>query len=347
MADTTRRKTPSLKDDLLANPRRYSFYQAVLLLRHFFYREHVPPEDFSFVYDALRVRPHLSLAFPGTDVTEIVEDTSGPYPVYHITATFLGLYGSSSPLPTFYTEDLLEEQNEDVSVTRDFLDVINSPLFPMLIRAIAKYRLFYQLEAGDADVMERAYCLLGYGHKELRDRIPWVRRLPRYIGLFTQWPRSAMGLRTLVSDALGGVPTRIEPNIPRLVDIPEDQRLILGEQCGTLGVDAHLGCRVKDLTGKICLIVGPLDEDAFHRCLPGQNTFRWLVELIELYPSEPVDCRLEIALSRDDAQPARLGSPKWAGLGIDAWVFSDAPPPQCRAVFELKPSETRHDPRRP
>ncbi|WP_428560300.1 MAG: type VI secretion system baseplate subunit TssG [Solidesulfovibrio sp. DCME] len=346
MADPTRGTTPSLKDDLLAHPGRYSFFQAVLLLRHYFYKENVPPEDFAFIYDALRVRPHLSLAFPGTDLTEIVEDTSGPHPVYRMTATFLGLYGSSSPLPTFYTEDLLEEQNEDVSVTRDFLDVVNSPFYPLIIRSVVKYRLFYQLEVGHLATLERLYCLLGYGHPELRRRIPKVSRLLRYIGLFTQWPRSAMGLRTLVADALGGVPSRVEPNIPRQVAIPDDQRLILGEQCATLGEDAHLGSRIKDRTGKIRLVLGPLDETTFHGCLPGQSNFRWLLELIALYPSEPVDCRLEIVLCRDEARPARLGSAKWGALGLDTWVFSGTPPQTCRAVFELKPHEPYHDSRR-
>lgn len=345
MADPTRGNAPSLKDDLLANPGRYSFFQAILLLHHYFYKDNVAPEDFSFIRDALRIRPHLSLAFPGTDLTGIAEDTGGPHPVYHITATFLGLYGTSSPLPTFYTEDLLEEQSEDTTVTRDFLDVVNSPLYPLLIQAVAKYRLFYQLEAGDETILERIYCLLGYGHPELRDRIPWVSRLPRYIGLFTQWPRSAMGLRTLVSDALGGVPTRVEPNIPRQVAIPDDQRLILGEQCATLGEDAHLGSRVKDRTGKIRLIVGPLDAETFHNCLPGQAHFHWLLELIALYPSEPVDCRLEIELSRDAARPARLDSAEWGALGLDTWVFSDVPPQTCRTVFELKPREPYHDSR--
>jgi len=32
-----------------------------------------------------------------------------------ITATFLGLYGVSSPLPTFYTEDLMDEASQDIA----------------------------------------------------------------------------------------------------------------------------------------------------------------------------------------------------------------------------------------
>ncbi len=348
MADTARRTALTVKEDLLADPARYSFFQAVVLLRHFFFNETAPPDDFTFVYDALRVRPHLSLSFPGSDMTSLSEDASGPFPVYHITATFLGLYGSSSPLPTFYTEDLIEEHSEDVSVTRDFLDVINSPLYPLLLRAVGKYRLFYLLrDARSPEISERIFCLLGYGHEALRERIPRVDRLPRFIGLFSQWPRSAMGLRALVSDALGGAPVRIVPNVPRMVKIPEDQRLILGVQGASVGVDAHLGCEIKDIMGAIRMIIGPVDEKTFHASLAGQENFHWVEELVSLYLSEPIECRLEVELYRDEARPARLGAGKWGALGHDAWVFSGSPPQSCRAVFDLKPSEMRHDPRRP
>jgi len=348
MADTTRRTTSSVKEELLANPARFSFFQAVVLLRYFFHKESAPPDEVTFLYDNLRVKPHLSLSFPGSDMTELSEDLSGPLPVYHITATFMGLYGSSSPLPTFYTEDLIEEDSEDITVTRDFLDVVNSPFYPLLIRAVGKYRLFYQLlDAENPEIIERIFCLLGYGHKELKDRIPRVDRLPRYIGLFSQWPRSAMGLRTLISDALGGAPVRIEPNVPRMVRIPDDQRLVLGAQAATLGEDAHLGCEIKDLMGKITMTIGPLDDETYHACLAGQDNFLWVEELITLYLSEPVECRLEVELTRYEAQPARLGEGKWGALGHDAWVFSGSPPQSCRAFFELKPSEMRHDSCRP
>lgn len=345
MADTTRGSSPAVKADLLANPAGYSFFQAILLLRRFSREDGALPKDANFLYNALRIRPELSLAFPGCDLTELREDDTGPYPVFHLTTTFLGLYGSSSPLPTFYTEDLIDERSEDITVTRDFLDVFNSPLYAHLLRAMGKYRLFFQCNnVHDPAIVDRLFCLLGYGHPELRTGIPRAEKLLRYIGLFSQWPRSGLGLRTLVSDALGGAPVDLVPNVPRLVDIPADQRLILGRQGATLGEDAHLGQVIKDLMGKIRLVIGPLDEATFHHCLPGRSSFRWLSELICLYLAEPMDCRLELELRPDEAQPARLGGTVWCALGLDTWIFTKEPPRRCRAVFELKHRERGHDP---
>lgn len=341
MADAARRTTPTLKEELFEKPAEFSFLQAVALLWRFFSQENDVPETCNFLYDVLRIRPHLSLAFPGSDITDLRETQGATHPVYHITATFLGLYGASSPLPTFYTEDLLDERSDDITVTRDFLDVVNSPLYPLLLRAMSKYRPFFHLDQHESSITERLYCLQGYGHQELRDGIAGVSRLPRYIGLFSQWPRSAMGLRTLVSDALSGEPVKLFPNIPRMVAIPDDQRLVLGRQCASLGEDAHLGDRILDIMGRIRLVVGPLDDESFHACLPGGSTYLWIEELVSLYLAEPMECRLEVDLKPEQARPARLGGEKWGILGHDTWLFSGTPPTRCRAVFELKPRGRR------
>ena len=345
MADSDRGKTSPVKQDLLENPAGYSFFQAMYLLWRFLEKSHPEAADINFFYKHMRVRPELSLAFPGSDISAIteIEDEDGQ-PRYNITATFLGLYGSSSPLPTFYTEDLIDEASEDASSTRDFLDVVNSPFYPLLTAAVAKYRLYFQAnERRSPEVVDRLFSLLGYGHETMRNMLSEPRRLLRYIGLFTQWPRSAMGLRTLISDALGGAPVDVFPNLERRVRIPDDQRCILSEQGCLLGEDAHLGCEIIDIMGKIRIVIGPLPDEAFHECLPGRDKFSWIEELIDIYFSEPMEYRLEVAPAREDVRPARPGGEKWGALGHDAWVFSGEAPETCRAVFELQKREAPHD----
>ena len=57
------------------------------------------------------VRPHLSLAFPAADITDVQapDAPDSPPPAWRLTTTLLGLYGTMGPLPTFYTEELLDE----------------------------------------------------------------------------------------------------------------------------------------------------------------------------------------------------------------------------------------------
>ena len=43
--------------------------------------------------------------------------------------------------------------------------------------------------------LERLYCLVGLGEKKLQQEALEPYRLIRYLGLFTQFPRSALGLK--------------------------------------------------------------------------------------------------------------------------------------------------------
>ncbi len=332
-----RKKQLPVKEDLLQNTTSYAFFQAIRLLRYFAGREGMH-DDERFLNENLRIRPHLSLAFPGTDMTDMqeVRDEDEGILQYHITATFLEMYGSSSPLPTFYTEDLLGDANEDITVVQDFLNIINTPLYPLFIRSWSKYRLMIKvLDEREQAYLERLYCLCGLGLPELRKEIQHPYRLLRYIGLFTQWPRSALGLKTLLSDALGGVPVDVEPCKHRRVRIPDDQRLQLGVQGNMLGEEAVLGELVDDRLGKIAIHIGPMNAHDYHDNLPGTDRYDWIVQLIRLYLVEPLTCELRYSMIPEEARQVKLGGFTWAAVGYDTWLYSSAIPPEAAATFQV------------
>jgi len=116
MGDQNRGSTPNLnsnyktglKIELLKHGHEFSFFQAIRLLR-LINPSGSESQAFSESCDHISVVPHLSLGFPASDLEKIEELEGNHPPRYKITANFLGLYGSSSPLPTWYTEELLEE----------------------------------------------------------------------------------------------------------------------------------------------------------------------------------------------------------------------------------------------
>jgi type VI secretion system protein ImpH len=334
MAGQDRGSSADLKADLLSHPHAFSFFQVVRLLRLW----HRPQEATSAAdLGGIRVRPELSLAFPASDVVSVQEVPGRERFDFLVTATFLGLYGSSSPLPTFYTEDLLDEAAADESVTRDFLDVVNAPLFTFLYRCWGKYRQVLQVvEEGSPDYGERLYCLLGLGEKELRDGVPGGPRLLRYIGLFTQFPRSALGLKTLLADALGGVPVEVVPCLLRRVKIPMDQRSVLGQPTSTLTGASFLGEEVEDRSGKFRLRIGPLKQQRFQALFPGMPLYQWLTFLTRLYVTDSLEYDLEVVLARGEVSNICLGAPEWSRLGLDTWVFSGELWEEVQTTFQPK-----------
>ncbi len=332
---TERRESPSILNRLLAAPRTFSFIQAVKLLR----RAHGQPGkegERAFLRDQLRIRPHLSLGFPATDLDAISELPADAATArrFQLTANFLGLYGPSSPLPTFYTEELLDEQREDQSVSRDFLDVVNHGFFVLYVLADHHYKLIHQVcEEQDQDVLTRLYALAGLGHPELLQR-PFRHpgALLRAIGLLTQFPRSAAGLKCLLADQLdAGV--AITQCQPRTAEIPLDQQWQLGEGNGVLGETTWIGSQVGDAMGKIHIRIGPLRATTFRRYRLGGPDYDELVMLIRFWCTQPLEFDLELILSPDEARPARLGDPDWCSLGQDAWMT----PAPGESVYALYP----------
>ena len=328
MAGEDWRPSVALKKELLREPYSYSFFQVLRLLRRFSGQQEQQKSA------SIRVRPDLSLGFPAADVSSIdVEPDKGQ--TYVVTATFLGLYGSSSPLPTFYTEDLLEEAAEDETVTRDFIDILNQHLYELLYSCWTKYRIFVKVvEEQDRSLIERLFCLLGLGNDTLRRQIPDKHRLLRYLGLVTQHPHSALGLKTMLSDALGGVQIDIEPCIPRQAKIPVDQRCSLGVSESALGIDSFLGSEILDRSGKFRLKIGPVSRSEFMSLLPGQDKYSLLVFLTDFYVSDTLEYDIELCLAAGQMNPVCLGNPETARLGWNTWVFAGKYEQEARVIFE-------------
>ncbi len=333
MASEIRGPSFSLRLDLLRKGHEFSFYQVMRLLRLFIRNFEKSEERESIEEEHIRIRPELSLIFPASDVANI-EEIDSEKPLFLVTATLLGLYGSSSPLPTFYTEDLLDEASEDMSVTRDFIDILNHNLYLLLFRCWTKYRLFFQVvEEKNPKILEKLFCLIGLGEKELRRDLLESYPLIRYTGLFTQFPKSALGLKTLLQDALGNLRIEVIPCVKRVVKIPPDQRLYLGTSGSSLGEDGFLGEEIDDRMGKFRLQIGPLKSEPFHSLLPGNPNHQRLALLTKFYLLDVLEYDIELVLAEREAETVCLGTSMWSRLGLDTWVFSVDHLGEVKATF--------------
>jgi len=332
MADKNGRPTPKLIDRLFREGHRFSFIQAFRFLLLHMRRSGLADISLHELSKRIRMRPELSLAFPETDITAI-EPLSSPPGTYRITAAFLGLYGASSPLPTFYTEDLLQEMSQDRSISRDFYDIFNSRIYSLYFNIWKYYHLFFNLaEETNHSVLERLYCLTGLGEEGLRKTVADPFKMLRYIGLATQFPRSAEGLRSMLADGLAEPALHITQCMERLAVIPTDQRLFLGSSGNILGENAYLGQVIADRAGNFRVHIGPVDKDTFDRYLPDQATFSQLDNLIRFYLDQPLTWDIEISLQTEGLATATLGNRTL--LGCNIWIFSDsAAPEECRALF--------------
>lgn len=336
MADETGQPLFSLKQELLTKGHEYSFFQAIELLKLLGASPEIPndPADHNTKIP-IRIRPNLSLSFPAADITRI-EELPGEEPAFRITANFLGLYGHSSPLPTFYTEKLIDETNSDESVCRDFLDTYNHRLFSLYHLCCLKYSLFFNvINENSNDILEKLYCLLGIGKPQLLEGFELAFQLCRYVGLITQYSHSALGLKILLQDAFGGIPVDIVECVKTMEKIPAELHAMLGLANNRLGMDSTIGSETLDRTGKILIRMGPVPLDKFNSLLPGNPGYRKLTTLTEFFVHDRIIYDVELILEKDECRTACLGSPQMSRLGLDTWVFSGETIGEVSAVFPL------------
>ncbi len=314
-----------ITDKLVEQSSLFSFVQAVRLFIHHISRQlgNDGADKDDILEQYIRIRPELSLRFPGTDITKI-EKLDNKVLKYRITVTFLGIYGASSPLPTFYTEDLLDELNDEKSIKRDFLDIINYRLYPLFFRIWSKYRLFYRIcEENDQRAINILYSLQGLEDPELRKKIFNIEKYFRYTGLMLQFPRSAEGLESMIADCFGFAgQVSIIQCVPRKVMIPSDQHSIVGFFCCTLGDDAVIGKELIDISGKFRIIINNASAGALHSFLPDQILFLELKQLVAFYVDQPLEWELVIELKGKNIETAQLGNERWGNLGWNTWLFS-------------------------
>ena len=336
MADATERAINPLISDLLAHGHEFSFSQVMRVARMHLAAggtEHLPEVPWQ---ERVRVRPVLSLGFPAAEVARVERAEGGAELL--VSATFLGLYGSASPLPTHYAEDLLAEAAADASASREFLDLLHQRLYHLYFQCWSKYRLLIQVAEEKAPQdLERLFCLLGLGEKELRDSIPGATALIRYLGLFAQ-PRSALGLQTLLRAALEVRDLEVQQCVLRRLAVPGDQRSRLGGANVTLGFDAILGSEMPDPMGKFRIHLGPLSKAQFDSFLPGTANYQKLARLVRFYITDPYFYDLKLVLAAGELQPMRLGDGDGPRLGWNSWCFSGDSLGEVSAVFELAQS---------
>ena len=322
MAETRRAAATSLDDVLAQDCRRFNFFQAVDLM------EAQRPDGVAVGYrgpagkEAVRFVGNPSLGFPSSDLdaVECLVDGEGR-PRYRVMVNFLGLYGQGSPLPAWYTEDLVHGELDEHAV-KDFLDLFQHRLVSLLRRCWTKYRYYRQYQPDGSDPMSQwLFALMGVLHPVLREgtALNW-QRLLAYAGLVAMRNRSAGVLRGVLSHYFRGVPFAVEQFVPKMLEIAQDQRAHLGAANCRLGEDLTIGAFVPDCASAIRVRIGPLGFSDFCYFLPDGEGHAAAQELVQLMLIDQMQCDFELVLRVAEIPPLILGEDAPCRLGWSTWL---------------------------
>jgi type VI secretion protein, VC_A0111 family len=279
-----RSKTAELIDAIRENPKRFSFEQIVRLIRHEL--AHTNPNSKKALREQVRIVPWLSLAFPPADVLSCqIREKQGKRH-YELEATDFGLYSTQGPLPTFYTEELVEYARADSSLVKDFLDIINNHLYYFHGLALSHYNQPRKLlEENDPTIQLVFYSLMGQGQAGLRPETGMqLGALELFMG-----PRSSQGLAVYLGMALGMGRVEIDECIENTVAVPEDQLCRLGSANSQLGENIVVGKYIKEFQAKMRIHFYDVPEETFCAFIRDSTEFDRVRDCVERFAEEMLE----------------------------------------------------------
>ncbi|KIR17803.1 hypothetical protein PFLU4_15800 [Pseudomonas fluorescens] len=299
--------------------REYSLFQAVLLVVDRL-RESHPDLDDEALYDRLEFQANPSLGFPASDIDRVEFFEENGQVRARLGMNLISLVGAGSPLPAFYGEQALGE--EEGNPTRDFLDVFHHRLQRLMLPIWRKYRYCASFQSGARDPFsEQLFALIGLGGEDIRkaSQLNWKRLLP-YLGLLSLRAHSAALIEAVLRYYFKHAELNLEQCIERRVDILGEQRNRLGSANGLLSQDLVLGEQVRDRSGKFRIHISELDWQRFHEFLPIGVGYQPLCSLVRFTLRDPLEYDIRLVLRRQDIRELCIGEQNICRLGWTSWL---------------------------
>ena len=352
MPTPQRRRNPGVIQQLLDEPYRFEFFQAVRLLERWYMQRNPAMRAGDVVTSRLRFRNSLCLSFPPGEITSLTGvnkdgvrlapsiSQDGARPSSHIdllekieiTPAFFGLLGGQGVLPLIYTEIIAgREHVERDFAAREFLDIFTNRATALFYSAWKKYRLPFRSESDrSSHYMPQLLALAGLGNVALRDRLAggkvgnlhtvvttsavvYDESIAFYASAVGHRPVSAVYLQHVLSDYFK-VDVAIEQFVGKWFTQPAEQRTVLGGLNVQLGVTAMAGARIWQRDLCMCIRIGALRKKEFTAFLPSGKKANALETLLTLLTGITLEYEVRLILCKDDVVTTALGSGNQLGL---------------------------------
>ncbi len=309
----------ALLDRLLAEPQGFDLFQAISLLeREGVADGHAPlGESAAGSTEAVRLSSHVSLGFEASDVRRVARGAASGE-AFTLSTPVLSLLGQAGPLPTAFTELVIERNAAKDFATADFLDILHHRLLSLFYLGRKRRRPGLGWSSPQASTVARATDqLCGMNLAARPKHAPWL----RHAGLLGGAPRSMVSLCALLSDRYA-MAFRGEQFIGGWQRLEEDELTALGKprRAPALGRSAFLGRRVWDQAAAIRLHADEQPMARVMQLLPdGELHDDFKASVRGFIPSA---LRVEVWLTptADSLAAGRLSSADAPRLGWNAWM---------------------------
>jgi type VI secretion system protein ImpH len=322
MAAPARRTNATVKktlpEQILETPEAFDLDQLIYIVESIRTNANPLGETSNPAREAVRVRSKLTMHQEGTEVDHInVKNTPSGLPEVYINTLSIG--GINGPLPTPYTEILLDQVREKDYSGLHFLDIFHHRLASMWHRLRKRtYPHLFKRPPLNTPLGKLQENLSGF--KQQGDVAHTL-----FFDHFWKRSRSLSCLLQMI-EKFFNVKATAQPfeGTWRTVDTSEGSRLGNKGQFQLLGENAILGLRCWDQAAGFTITLSPLDWATTQQFLPfsdaslgGENFNRFRQILVSYMGSLP-RVFLNVSLKQNENQGTKLN--KQHGLGWNTWL---------------------------
>ncbi|MDY0328261.1 MAG: type VI secretion system baseplate subunit TssG [Arcobacteraceae bacterium] len=273
------------------------------------------------IYRKIRFKSNPSLAFQKSELAniEFIDSDDGIY--VEFTVNFLSMFGSSSPLPSHYSEMILRDIDKD-GVLRDFVDIFNHNLQKLIypIWHKHKYSVVYQKDFKDY-FSKYIISIIGlYSEHGAKNTKLDIKKLAPYIGILSMNQKSAGMLLPILKHYLDHKQITINQCVLSTVQIPSWQYGLLGSQNSTLGVDMLIGENIKSKSIKFSIELQSVKWDDLFEYSKFGTKLAKVNDLINFMLNEPLVYDVILNVPQKDVVNSRLSDEKSSYLGINSVI---------------------------
>jgi type VI secretion system protein ImpH len=285
---------------------------------------HKDPDGEKSILDYAMIRSDLGLAPPRSEIHTVeTRIEHGDLIRLIITVSMFQMYGTGSPLPLFYTQELLREYNRGESTSRDFIDSISSLVYDAYFQTWQKCDILHSLfEKNDEDFWERLFCITGLGIKTGKKAFSNPQNYIAFASFTSRMVKTAEGLRVILSMYTKDHPLRIEQCRTRKAQVPADQRCVIGRSGNVLGESIFLGNTLLDRMNAIRILIGPIRSDELMEYFPDGTMIPVFQQIFKLYIDRLIVWDCKISIHTNSIRSTQPGNRTSARLGWNTWVFS-------------------------
>ena len=330
MASITWRENPSVKEAMIKHVYEFDFDQAIHIL------EALNPESIPLGEgddpgkEAIRIKSRVSLAVPPTELDSL-QEIPDQKPILWI--NFLSIAGIQGPLPTPYTETVIERTRIKDTAFRDFLDIFNHR-FASLWHKFRKKTIpgLLQKSPEESPLGRTILQLSGINSISLLDKSKLSPNiLLTYRDLLWKRSHSSAGLIRIIRSFFK-VPSRLEQFQGQWNKARSAERSVIGSKGGqfnVLGGDLIIGKMSWEQAAAATIVIGPLNWEQYCSFLPIHNLNKKpheshlpvLERLSYFYSGLDVQLFARFILNRFDIKSSKLNGS--FALGFNTWLKCD------------------------